>query len=128
MVVAAWALLQRAIVAALDFHAALEELTAVLRSPSASVPDMEREVHAGIQPDAATLAAASTLCSAYRPTPREAEVLALAAAGWTNVRIGRRLGISERTVRKHLSSVYEHSGQQGRSAAMAWWTRRNGLD
>ncbi len=48
-------------------------------------------------------------------------MLTLAAAGWTNVRIARRLGITERTVRKHLSSVYEQSGRRGRAAAAAWW-------
>lgn len=51
---------------------------------------------------------------------REKEVLALAASGLTNGAIGRRLGISERTVRKHLSAVYAETGSSGRAAAVAW--------
>ena len=57
----------------------------------------------------------------YLPTRREAEVLALVVDGWTNQQIGTRLGISERTVRKHLSAVYEQAGVSGRAAAAGWW-------
>jgi two-component system response regulator DesR len=39
-------------------------------------------------------------------TPREAEVLRLAAKGLTSSAIAERLGISNSTVRSHLSSVY----------------------
>ena len=58
------------------------------------------------------------------PTRREAEVLTLMAAGWTNAQIASRLFITERTVRKHLSSVYEKAGLPGRAAAASWWERR----
>jgi DNA-binding CsgD family transcriptional regulator len=51
-------------------------------------------------------------------------VLALTAEGWTSSQIGRRLGISERTVRKHLGSVYDMAGVRGRTAAAACWQRR----
>lgn len=60
----------------------------------------------------------------YRPTPREADVLSLMLRGWTNQRIARGLGISERTVRKHLSAVYEKVGTSGRAATAAWWQRQ----
>lgn len=101
--------IQRPLAAALDFRSALDATTAVLRGDDdLSAPVLE-------------LASAGALCADYRPTRREAEVLTLAAAGWTNVRIARRLGITERTVRKHLSSVYEQSGRSGRAAAAAWW-------
>ena len=105
--------IQRPLVAALAFRAALEATTALLR---AEHPDpTDGIVDPALQPAAA-------LSAGYRPTQREAEVLTLAAAGWTNVRIARRLGITERTVRKHLGSVYEQSGHRGRAAAAAWWT------
>lgn len=39
-------------------------------------------------------------------TPREHEVLTLLAQGLTGAAIGRRLGITERTVRKHLDALY----------------------
>ena len=60
----------------------------------------------------------------YAPTRREAEILTLAAAGWTNRRIAHRLGITERTVRKHLTNVYEKSATFNRAAAAVWWQRR----
>jgi len=60
----------------------------------------------------------------YLPTRREAEVLALVADGWTNQQIATRLGISERTVRKHLSAVYERAGLTSRAAAAGWWRSR----
>lgn len=40
-------------------------------------------------------------------TPREKEVLQLAAMGLTNRAIGQRLGISDRTVQGHLANIYE---------------------
>lgn len=57
------------------------------------------------------------------PTRREAQVLALMAAGWTNIQIAARLNIAERTVRKHLSAVYEKAHVPGRAAAATWWTQ-----
>jgi DNA-binding NarL/FixJ family response regulator len=39
-------------------------------------------------------------------SPREQEVLQLAAGGLTNRAIGRRLGISDRTVQGHLANIY----------------------
>ncbi|WP_323095748.1 helix-turn-helix transcriptional regulator [Intrasporangium sp. YIM S08009] len=54
-------------------------------------------------------------------TARERQVLALAAQGLTSHAIGHRLGLSERTIRKHLSSVYAKTGLHGRAAATAWW-------
>jgi DNA-binding CsgD family transcriptional regulator len=57
----------------------------------------------------------------YCPSRREAEVLSLITLGWTNDRIGRHLGISERTVRKHLGAVYANARLSGRAAAAVWW-------
>ncbi len=39
-------------------------------------------------------------------TPREREVLTLAAKGLTNRAIGQKLGISDRTVQGHLANIY----------------------
>lgn len=46
-------------------------------------------------------------------TPRELEVLRLAARGMTSSAIGDELGISDNTVRNYLSSVYEKLGVSG---------------
>ncbi|PNY79230.1 ATP-binding protein [Deinococcus koreensis] len=50
-------------------------------------------------------------------TPREAEVLALLAAGLSNKQIASRLGTGVYTVNDHVSSVYSKLGVRGRSAA-----------
>jgi DNA-binding NarL/FixJ family response regulator len=59
-------------------------------------------------------------------TPREAEVLGLVRAGLANKQIARRLGISERTVKAHLTSVFQRIGVADRTQA-AVWAERNGL-
>lgn len=56
-------------------------------------------------------------------TPRELEVLSLVAAGLANKQIGRRLGISERTVKAHLTSVYARLGVEDRTQAALWAQR-----
>jgi NarL family two-component system response regulator YdfI len=52
-------------------------------------------------------------------TPRELEVLRAAAAGERNKEIAYRLGISSRTVKAHLTSVYNKLGVDSRAAAIA---------
>lgn len=50
-------------------------------------------------------------------TGREAEVLQWLAAGKTNREIGQILGISPRTVNKHLEQVFQKAGVENRTAA-----------
>ena len=57
---------------------------------------------------------------------REREVLALVAAGHPNKIIARRLGISEKTVKAHLTSVYRQIGVTDRVQA-ALWAREHGI-
>jgi NarL family two-component system response regulator YdfI len=52
-------------------------------------------------------------------TERELEVLRAAALGEHNKEIARRLDISERTVKAHLTSVYNKLGVDSRAAAIA---------
>jgi DNA-binding CsgD family transcriptional regulator len=52
-------------------------------------------------------------------TPREGEVLSWLAKGKTNRDIGEILGMSPRTVNKHLEHVYEKLGVETRTAAVA---------
>ncbi|MBE7367636.1 response regulator transcription factor [Ramlibacter pallidus] len=52
-------------------------------------------------------------------TPREAEVLSWLAKGKTNRDIGDILGLSPRTVNKHLEHIYEKLGVETRTAAVA---------
>jgi DNA-binding CsgD family transcriptional regulator len=51
-------------------------------------------------------------------TARQREILGLVRLGMPNKRIGRILGISEGTVRKHLENVFERLGVQSRTAAV----------
>jgi DNA-binding NarL/FixJ family response regulator len=57
-------------------------------------------------------------------TRREAEVLGLVRGGLANKQIARRLGISERTVKAHLTSVFQRIGVVDRTQA-ALWAERN---
>ncbi|MDQ6650500.1 MAG: response regulator transcription factor [Actinomycetota bacterium] len=59
-------------------------------------------------------------------SPREREVLGLVAAGLPNKQIGRRLGISEKTVKTHLTNVFAALGVADRTSA-ALWAQRQGL-
>jgi len=52
------------------------------------------------------------------PTERELEVLALVARGLTNRAVGRRLAISEATVKTHLVHVFAKLGVADRTAAV----------
>jgi DNA-binding CsgD family transcriptional regulator len=53
-----------------------------------------------------------------RLTARQKELLRLVAAGHTNTQIGRRLGISEGTVRTHLENIYARLQVPSRTAAV----------
>jgi DNA-binding NarL/FixJ family response regulator len=57
---------------------------------------------------------------------REREVLALVAGGLANKQIARRLGITDRTVKAHLTSIFQRIGVTDRTQA-ALWAERNGL-
>lgn len=56
---------------------------------------------------------------------REREVLDLVAAGLANKQIARRLGITERTVKGHLTSAFQRIGVADRTQA-ALWVERHG--
>lgn len=57
-------------------------------------------------------------------TDREEEVLKLVAEGWTNNRIATELTLSERTVRFHLTNIYDKLGVTSRAEAISWAVRR----
>ena len=81
--------------------------------------------HAPIDPRVA-----SALLPNRTPAPgaelsgREREVLDLVAQGLANKQIARRLGITERTVKVHLGSVFRRIGVTDRTSA-ALWARDN---
>jgi two-component system, NarL family, response regulator LiaR len=93
-----------------------------------------RTVHAGdalLHPAAAARVMAE-LVESSRPepaallTPRETEVLALIARGQPNKVIARELGVSEKTVKTHVSNVLGKLGVSDRTQA-ALYAVREGL-
>lgn len=75
---------------------------------------------------AALLAARSVASPTHDLTEREREVLRLVTTGLANKQIARRLGISEKTVKGHLTHVFQAIGVTDRTQA-ALWADRNGL-
>lgn len=59
-------------------------------------------------------------------SPRELEVLTLIARGYANKRIALELGISERTVKAHVTAIFHGLGVADRTQA-ALWAQRHGL-
>ena len=60
-------------------------------------------------------------------SPREMEVLLLAARGLTNKEIAYRLGISERTAQFHMNSIFNKTGTNSRTEAAALAARSGWL-
>jgi DNA-binding NarL/FixJ family response regulator len=78
------------------------------------------EVAAFLEPDRRAHAAARTTeAPAEALSPRELDVLRVAAEGHTNEQIAATLGLSARTVERHLSNVYAKLGLTGRAARAA---------
>jgi DNA-binding NarL/FixJ family response regulator len=90
------------------------ELLAAVRAAAAGHVPIDPRVAGVLLPDA----------SGGRPedliSPREIEVLLLVAEGLANKQIGRRLGISERTVKAHLGRVFRQIGVADRTSAALW--------
>jgi len=52
-------------------------------------------------------------------SPRQLQVLALVAMGWSDKEIARSLGLSVTTIKTHLSRMYRHHGFRNRAQAAA---------
>jgi DNA-binding NarL/FixJ family response regulator len=74
----------------------------------------------------AVLAARDELQEARALSDREREVLACVAQGLSNKLIARRLEISEKTVKAHLTSIFQRIRVTDRTQA-ALWAQRHGL-
>jgi len=78
-----------------------------------------REVHAGRTSLRKGVAAAAPRLPVPLLSQREFEVLALLRSGLNNAEIGRRLGITQRTARFHVSTIFEKLGVSDRTAAVS---------
>jgi PAS domain S-box-containing protein len=63
-----------------------------------------------------------------RLTPREIEVLTLAARGYSGPEIARRLVVSPSTIKTHFANIYEKLGVRNRAAAVAIAIQRGAID
>jgi len=84
-----------------------------------------RAVHEGgspLDPKAARVLLDSRRTAAETDTltDREREVLLLVRGGLANKQIARKLGISERTVKAHLTNVFQRLGVTDRTQAALW--------
>jgi len=90
------------------------------------VLDAVRAAHAGgspLDPKAARVLLDRQRTGATAPSPlsdREEEVLRLVADGHPNKIIARRLGIAERTVKAHLTHIFQRIGVTDRTQAALW--------
>jgi len=57
-------------------------------------------------------------------TAREIEILRLQASGMANKQVAYKLGISEKTVRNHVSNIYEKLGVYDRAQAVLYAVRK----
>ncbi len=84
-----------------------------------------RAAHAGdspLDPKAARMLVDARRDSGVTPTlsPRETEVLRELSDGLTNKAIAKRLGIGERTVKAHLTAVFQKLDVTDRTQAAVW--------
>jgi DNA-binding NarL/FixJ family response regulator len=89
-----------------------------------------RAVHAGhvlLHPDVARLLTAGEAPSAHL-TGREREVLGELARGRSNREIARDLGMSEKTVKTHVSAILAKLGVQDRTQAALFAVRTGVVD
>jgi ATP/maltotriose-dependent transcriptional regulator MalT len=100
------------------------------RPLDAEVQTLARRARLDLAPHAAATAlasGASTPAAQLGLTPREAEVLALVAAGRSNRQIAQQLFISPKTASVHVSNILAKLGVAGRVEAAAI-AHRQGLD
>jgi len=95
-------------------HAGPDELIGAIRAAAAGDSPLD--------PKAARVLLQSKISSGpeQRLSAREQEVLRLVTAGLANKQIGRRLSISERTVKAHLTNIFAAIGVTDRMQAAFW--------
>jgi DNA-binding NarL/FixJ family response regulator len=119
----------------------LDLLTAQVRAYERALPPENFQAHAAITTlgelarqalnEARDLAVAlepSPLPAPHPFSPREREVLALAARGLTNKEIAYRLGLSERTIQFHMNSIFNKTNTNSRTEAVALALQRGWLN
>jgi len=57
-------------------------------------------------------------------SPRQSEILALMAEGYSDKEIARKIGVSYPTVRTHIDRIFREYGLRNRTEAVAVWLSR----
>ena len=90
----------------------MREETAV-RKPTAS------------RPEALVEAVVAQFCDVHKLTPREMQVVLLICSGVKNVVVAMRMGVSEATVRLHITNIHRKLGTASKAElvlrAFGWW-------
>lgn len=89
------------------------DLLAAIHAAAAGHVPLDARVAGALLPSPTALAGPAL-------SPRETEVLRLVARGLANKQIARSLGITERTVKAHLSRVFRELGVLDRTSAALW--------
>lgn len=107
-----------------DRETLFDSIRAAARGETLLNPDVMARLLAQTQPSKN----AKTQFENVDLTEREMEVLQAAAQGQRSKEIAMQLGISERTVKAHLGSIYQKLGVDSRAAAIAAAAGRGWLD
>lgn len=102
--------------------ALLDGIRAVARGESPLDPRAARRLLVGRSP---AVPGTSPDADGDALSPREAQVLRLVVEGLLNKQIAQRLGITERTVKAHLTSAYQRIGVADRTQAALWAQRHD---
>ena len=97
-----------------------QDVIAGIRAAARHGSPLDPRVARTLLTDAAPGAPTVGTSPAAQLSPRELEVLRLVARGLANKQIGRILGITERTVKVHLGSVFRRIGVADRTSAALW--------
>ncbi|HSL11742.1 MAG TPA: response regulator transcription factor [Actinomycetota bacterium] len=99
-----------------------EEISAAIRAAARGEAPLAPRAAAALLADRRSRAASDVELS-----PREREVLQLVLDGLANKQIARRLGISEKTVKGHLTNLFQRIGVSDRTQAALWAERTGAL-
>jgi DNA-binding NarL/FixJ family response regulator len=102
-----------------------EDIVRALRDAEAGGVPLSPRAAAALLPRNRPTGAAAGGSTGDGLTPRERDVLGLVGQGLPNKAIARRLGISEKTVKAHLSRVFAVLGVADRTSAALWVQRQH---
>jgi two-component system nitrate/nitrite response regulator NarL len=101
-----------------------ERIRSVMRDETPLSPAIAGRLLEEIRSGATTRSSSATVTEEPSITPRELEILQLVAEGMSNKEIGKRLYITEGTVKNHVHNALEKLHMKNRIQAAAYITRQ----